>query len=277
MYVHVAMESFSVNKLHFEVGQIVYVGSGSIHRSKEKASRSKDHTIVFDKLIIQIIAKNLSQRDAFELEQLIISENLQYGLLNKLNKVSAKFDYKFELLSQYFYLDENLQLRWAADRFSGRKHSRKHISAGDVAGYSNDTPKKYATVCLNGQCLQLHRVIYCLYNKIDISSEFVIDHVNGNEKDNHPYNLELKTYSQNNLNRPSMKISKTGQRGICEENRRYTVAWYENKVRKTKRFNFSKYLKLGYSLEDSRLLSFSEAKEFNSKIRTEIYGNYDLN
>ena len=276
VYVHRLLSDEIVAGKYRFVGDIVYVGSGTLYRSKEKASRSAEHVRLWDKIVIEIVAENMTEDQARELEQKLLSENFDRGLLNRTKTVPPRYKYCFEELSKYFYLDDSFVLRWKVDRYSGRGFTKLSARAGDIAGNVHKT-KGYLSVSLNSVLLQGHRIIYCLYNKIDIPNNQIVDHLDNNPRNNHPDNLQLKTYSQNNLNRSSMKMSKTGFRGVNRDKNKITVQWYENGKRLSKRFLIRPYLKLGYTTEEAVQAALREAVKFNNQIRQKVYGDFDLN
>ena len=57
--------------------------------------------------------------------------------------------------------------------------------------------------------LTLHRIVYCLHNKVDLLRGQVVDHIDRDPTNNHPTNLRLVSYSQNQLNRPIKGVYRT--------------------------------------------------------------------
>ena len=57
---------------------------------------------------------------------------------------------------------------------------------------------KYYGVRLNGRMVYYHRLIYCLHNKADIPISMVIDHIDNDQSNNLPDNLQLVTHTLNN-------------------------------------------------------------------------------
>jgi hypothetical protein len=71
------------------------------------------------------------------------------------------------------------------------------VKAGSVAGWSNGNG--YFRVHVNGKHLYVHRVIWCLHYGDPKNN--LIDHIDGNRKNNDIKNLRLSDQSKNGLNR----------------------------------------------------------------------------
>ena len=74
--------------------------------------------------------------------------------------------------------------------------------------------------------IQLHRVV------IQAKQGEIVDHVNGDKLDNRKINLRICTKAQNNQNRKTSKLNKSGYNGVswCIRNKKWvTQIQYENK------------------------------------------------
>lgn len=77
-----------------------------------------------------------------------------------------------------------------------------------------------------------HKIKYKRLHKYLLNTDYLIDHINRNPKDNRLENLRLCTVSQNNLNRGVFKGSKSGVKGVVylKDRKKYRVrGQYEGK------------------------------------------------
>ena len=97
---------------------------------------------------------------------------------------------------------------------TGHKHFR---SNGDAQSWR---------ICFNGDRYSAHRIIWVLtYGSI--SSEMVIDHLDGNPFNNLISNLNLKTQEDNTRNRRQQKSSKTKVNGVCLDDKGKGQLYYK--------------------------------------------------
>ncbi len=85
--------------------------------------------------------------------------------------------------------------------------------AGEVAGSGKSGP--YLVVKLNKQNYLLHRIIWKLVTGEDPD---IIDHLNGDRRDNRLCNLRSTSTSQNNYNRTINNRNTSGHRGVSRAN-----------------------------------------------------------
>jgi hypothetical protein len=150
--------------------------------------------------------------------------------------------------TEHFYYDESSPtcLRWNRDVFRGR-HPYKFKTKGDVAG---NTGKGNCFIWLYGVPYLAHRVIWEMHNGSITDSELVIDHIDGNGKNNVISNLRLVT---NKVNAQNSKLHAHNSSGTCGVSYRelenehgttyyYWVAnWKENGKYKRRSFSILKY------------------------------------
>jgi len=174
----------------------------------------------------------------------------------------------FNVVNDLFYIDNSSPtlLRWKQDRFGSRKMCRVIRHKGDIAGGVQDDG--YHKVLVNGKYHSNHRVLYCLYNSVDLESKDVIDHVDGDTFNNASDNLRIVDRKLNSRNRVMPSNNVSGVVGVHWQysgTNKYAVAsWYVDNVLCRKRFSVTK---LG---EDE---AFRLACECRYKMVTEI-GSY---
>ena len=79
---------------------------------------------------------------------------------------------------------------------------------GSEAGSLNVKTGYYQTT-FNGKRYANSRIVYALYHNID-PGIMLVDHIDGNRKNNHPNNLRLVTNRQNHMNRVNQGIWPVG-------------------------------------------------------------------
>lgn len=263
VYFHIAKEDFEVDGKFFKQGQVVYVGSGHKRRMNEYAGRSTTHSSIWDKLDFELKYDNLTLEESQNKEQELINSLWEFGLLNKNKKVNIKTNYKYNDLSEIFYLDSNDNLRWKVDIYRKNGGILKQFKDQLVI---RNTEKAYPKVIYKHRVYATYRVIWCLYHKKDIASNFVIDHIDRNPCNNTPSNLRISSYSDNNLNKEH-KIPNSEHKYIhYSESRKCYLVRPHKLFLKFKNFLLNPLLKLGYSLEDAKIIKLKEAIEYRDSI-----------
>jgi hypothetical protein len=150
--------------------------------------------------------------------------------------------------SQYFYYDETspTYLRWSIENNSKALGKRYR---GDIAGSIGNIKNPYPTVKLDSQRFAIHRIIYILHNG-HVDNSYVIDHIDGNSKNNSINNLRAVSEIVNMRNKKKYQNNNTGVCGVyfCTNHRNILTVcatWYDDSsgehLQRSKSFSTLKY------------------------------------
>lgn len=257
---------------------IRYIGKGTIARANlthAKSNRNKEYEKYvnkFGKLKVEILYSGLAEDEAFALElDLYLKYKDSSHLLNSRSPVRP-YDYpsKSELKNIIYYDETSVTcLRWKSDIISG--NGAVKINKDSEAGCF-DKNKGYCRVKIKGRIMYAHRLIYILHYD-NLSSSEVIDHIDGNPRNNKINNLRSCSKSENSRNMKIADKNKFGV-GITLNNSKtaFRCRWVDmNRLTnngvptvKEKHFNISKF---GYD-EALQL-----AREYRALKILEIYGD----
>jgi hypothetical protein len=96
-----------------------------------------------------------------------------------------------------------------------KKHRCGGRSVGEIAGTLH--PEGYWQIKFQYRVIKIHRLIWLmLYNEYDV----LIDHINGDPRDNRLSNLRKCTVAQNAQNKRGRTISSSGRKGVHWETAR---------------------------------------------------------
>ena len=208
--------------LHTIDEKIVYVGSGTIERVKTRKNRTKQHLDCWNNIKFKIVKDGLSKIDSFKLEQELLDKLWDSGdLFNKVKTVNTAKHISFNRVSELFVYDESSPT--CLFRVTGKNTFTGKVVAGTKTGLN------YSRVYFDNKYYSVHRVVYCLCSKIDLSSDLVVDHIDGNNMNNKISNLRLVSHSENMKNKIHKK-SNTGIQNIYDDaiRYRYIVSYSEN-------------------------------------------------
>lgn len=204
-------------------GYVRYVGSGSISRANITSANSnrgikyKLYVETNGKLTPEIIYDSKTKEESIDLEKLVFYRYYGDNLLNINIPSKVKDLPSQEYLRNFLYYDESSPscLRWGANR--GR------VKVGMVAG-SIDS-KGYYCVRINGDVYLAHRLVLSLLNNSKLQQRDIIDHIDGNKRNNSINNLRVVTQAINARNKSISSRNKSGYTGICKEHSRGYRVW----------------------------------------------------
>ena len=220
VYHHICNCDFEISSVKYSKGDVVYVGSGTGRRFKElnKKKRTKKHTPFFDKITPVIVHDNLTLEEKYDLEQFEIDKYWDSGILiNESKVVRRPKKISYEYLSQFLEVDES-----SPSKLIWRNPTCTKNKPGDSAGYINSL-NGYWYVSLCGTQYRVNRVVYCLYNRMDVADDLVIDHIDKDNRNNHPSNLRMVSNSLNNVNRNFNTAKREGVTGVrwCDRSKHW--------------------------------------------------------
>lgn len=240
--------------LLYDVNNIVrYVGQGTLKRSKDRNNaRSQEYRdILKDGGYIKVIEDGLSKDSAIEIERRLITEYFDgkypdWDLLNKVKGTVLKY-IKYESIKYRLKIDTTSEtfLVWDYDciKTNGRLCSKARV--GFKAGAIHNSC--YGTVIIDGIAYPIHRIVWSLHNKQDLSTDLVINHIDGNPSNNHPDNLEAVSQKENShkttRKTPPKSTGIVGLRLVERKGNKLAMAYYSDKNTRqiTKSFSFNKY------------------------------------
>lgn len=120
-----------------------------------------------------------------------------------------------EDIHKYFYYDESSPtcLRWKS---GGRLKYKgiEEIKNGDVAGCFCSAKDGRLQVTLDGVAYPVSAVVYKLVYSENVPNNYVIDHIDGNQKDNRVKNLRIVSRAINSRNCKKRDNNSSGWNGI---------------------------------------------------------------
>ena len=225
--------------------EIFYVGKGVNQRAYRATGRTLAWKIkAKEGYTVEIVKDCLSNSEAISLEyELFIKHKLT--IVNK-DKPRQVTPVEFAFLDELFEISQDSPsgLMWRKDApiLNAGVRRLRGKAAGRLSGV-------YWAVRLFQRTIRVHRIVYCLHTKENLSVDSLIDHIDGNGKNNNPLNLRTVTYAENARNKKNgnFKVNEeTGVIGVSRVKLR-TYDYYMAQCRtldcksRSKSFNISKY------------------------------------
>lgn len=198
-------------------GEVKYVGHGVKVRAHVFTGRTKEWQAAFSNLapVVEVIEENLEKEQAFDLEFELI-QKYKNTVVNKIKVQHKPKEMDYTAFAAEFKYDTS------SDTFLSRKLvDGTYVRAGFVTG-------GYCNVSLDSSTYKVHRVIWLLHNGT-IDKNKLIDHIDGNPRNNSIENLREVPRSFNSKNRLG-RIPVSGFRNIITEHKGgeilgYRVSW----------------------------------------------------
>lgn len=230
-------------------GLVFYVGQGRLRRAyatekseqKGRATcRGKSYSEFVKSLNyeydIEIVAENLTKKDALDLE-LVYYNKHKDTVLNR-NKPSKTLLIPKTFIEDNLYYDTSSPscLRWKTSRLNGR--GKVFIEKDSSAGCLQDN---YYVINLKGKIYKAHRLIAILHGlEID---DLIVDHIDGNPSNNRIENLRVTTQAINSRNLRKRASSIRGVSRSKSGNGFYAWAarWVQDGMNRSRHFSIIKY------------------------------------
>jgi len=200
--------------------ELFYIGKGCGKRidSLENRSVKWNEATSGREWYSSVIKDNLTSSEALSLEAklLFTTSNLVNSSLSSETK-----EINSDILQRFYYCETSpTGARYAYDVVgtNGRTYKKAGEPAGKKDGTVTDKRGPRWTLNIDGTKWYMHRIIYAMFN--DLSSENVIDHIDGNALNNKIENLRQISQKLNTRNSSRTRISNTGVLGVTEVKRK---------------------------------------------------------
>ncbi len=245
---------------------VFYVGSGNNKRPYQKTGRNQQVTNkLYEGYSIEILHTALTKQAATDIEDDYLKTFFSVGISgwNLLNKKKSADNVKqltYSFCAKYWYHCPTSPsgLRWKQDRVG--HNGRTVVKAGEVAGSINSSG--YFNTTLSGKSFGVHRIVWVLVNKTNLSTDLVVNHIDSSRTNNLPSNLEAITPRLNNIKKKSDNIEMRNIRWH-KRDKVWEVRWVVASKLMSARFNPKDYQSV-----ESALIA---AKVFRNDMRDKFY------
>ena len=208
VYIHKVSIPFTLDNIFYDIGTVVYVGSGTAGRYRDTRGRTKKHLSIFENLEKIILLDNLTFDEKLDEEDRLLRQYADSEFLfNVKKRVSRNIRLDYNELSELFYLstDSKSNLKWKKGKYKDR----------DVGCLCSSTG--YWVTKFKNKNIQCHRIVYTLHIGKTFDEKYIVDHINGSRSDNNPSNLRLVDHSgncRNNSQTSGVRLEKKRSRWI---------------------------------------------------------------
>lgn len=199
-------------------GRVFYVGSGAEKRISSKTNRSISwHSVAKNGFTAEKVCEGLSVGDARELEGLTIQMFAEGELTNKRQPLKT-IEITPEILENFSYSEDSPSgIIWTKENVTVKRRTKYSHVAGDSAGYRSKRKGKPNnwSVHLTGDTtlvMLAHRIVWALH--YPLSSDKVIDHIDGDPWNNKIENLREVDHKINSRNTKRSVNNKSGVTGV---------------------------------------------------------------
>lgn len=116
-------------------------------------------------------------------------------------------------------------IRWKVEIRSGRNGNQINVSVGDVAGTIPASKKYHSIVSVDSIPYLVHRVVWEMHNGV-IDNDDIIDHEDGDGRNNRIGNLRRTTHPVNMRNCKMRKDNQSGVCGVCKYTSRHGTDYF---------------------------------------------------
>lgn len=195
--------------------EVFYVGQGTLERSKHAAGRSPAWIKIkkeSEGFTVEHVAVNLTKNEALTLEANQIKLHSD-TIVNLQTSSSTVKELNFSDFNDRFYIDSSSPtgLKYKVNVFTHRCGNLNNVLKYKIDDIAGSVDRRSCKVGFNGKYYLAHRIVYLLFNGA-LSSESIIDHIDGNPFNNNISNLRCVT---TNINRRNAGINKQNKTGVC--------------------------------------------------------------
>jgi len=137
------------------------------------------------------------------------------------------------------------------------KNVRSRAKAGDIVG--TDHPDGYLSVEVDSKGYLVHRVVWLLY--YGSWPDGMLDHADGNRKNNKITNLRLATRAQNSQNAKLRKDNSSGVKGVSWH--KHVGKWFVRVQANGKRISVGYFDSFDEAVESAKLTRIKLHKEYS--------------